>query len=184
MNPIYPGYYTMYSPAYGPVPQATVNEQINPQGFFGSVLGGLGGGLAGRAIGGLFGNRRLGEQIGNVAGGIAGGFLPFGVDPMALYTGFPLQPQSFLLPQTELDTEKQAADAFYEDATAGLLQHLNKYLDEHSNQNKELSESIPLVQRAVDLYEARNFEGAFLQLLQVYRFIVRLRAKVPGLPIP
>lgn len=143
-----------YYGGYAGLPQTYLADPFSSQ--VGSLLGGLGVGLAGRAV-----------------------------DPLAAYSSaIPLQPQSFLLPQSELDTERQALDAFYEDATAGLLQQLNKYLDENTGQHKELADCVPLVQRAVDLYEARNFQAAFLQLLQAYRFIVRLRARVPGLPIP
>jgi hypothetical protein len=110
--------------------------------------------------------------------------LPQTEAPGGLFGGLALQPQNFLLPQSEFDADRQALDAFYEDACAGLLGHINKYLDENKEQHNELADCIPLIQRAVDLYEARNFPGAFMQLLQVYRYIVRLRQRIQGMPIP
>ena len=60
-------------------------QQLAPQGLFGSLLGGPVGGLIGRGIGGLFGNAGLGSQIGQMAGGIGGSILPFSADPMQAY---------------------------------------------------------------------------------------------------
>jgi hypothetical protein len=174
MNPYY---------GYGYVPQGY--GEIAPQGFFGSLLGGIGGGLAGKAIGGLFGNPTLGEQIGNVAGGIGGSFLPFQIDPIIYQNAVGLSPQSFLVPQTFQDAEAEALNAFYEDASRKLLQHLGEYIEANKpDYGNQINDAIPLVQRAADLYETRNYHGAFLQLQQVYRFLIRLRAKTQGLPIP
>jgi hypothetical protein len=116
--------------------------------------------------------------------GFFGGLSPLQVDPWASYYGQTVAPQSFMVPQSIQESETQASNAFYEDAAAELIRHLYEYLNENSGQYKELKDITPLLQRSADLYEARNFQGAFLQLQQVYRFIIQLRSKVQGVPIP
>ncbi|HYD94057.1 MAG TPA: glycine zipper family protein [Noviherbaspirillum sp.] len=82
-----------------PISQAYAQQQqqqLAPQGFFGSLLGAPLGGLAGKGIGSLFGNPNLGAQIGQIAGGIGGSILPFGLDPISqAYAQQQLAPQGW-----------------------------------------------------------------------------------------
>ena len=191
MNPLQSGPYPVAPVAplaavpgpYGVVP--VVDGQVLPQGIFGSILGGLGGGLAGGALGGLFGNRQLGTTIGNAAGGILGGFLPFSVDPMAAaygYGGGQNAPQAILVPQNTLDPETQAFNDFMQGVTSGLIAKLHDYLSQQIGQHPQLADSIPLVTRATEFFDQRDYGRAFAQLYQAFRAIALVRAKVPELP--
>ena len=166
------------APGYG-------GGQLAPQGFFGNLLGTIAQPV-GQAIGGMFGQPQLGGQIGQTAGGFAG-LLPFQAGPgMAPgYGGGQLAPQGSLSPfQTtpNVEVEQQATNDFLQEATSSPIRKLYDYLDKHSQQYSQLINCVPLVQRAAELFAARDYVGAFGQIYQAYRSIAMLRASLPALP--
>jgi hypothetical protein len=174
---------------------------LAPQGAFGSFLGGIAPTLGGY-IGGAFGNQPLGSTIGQGAAPLLR-LLPFQVDPIAAaYGGAQLAPQgawgsllpaaygggqpsnaqAVLIPQTSQDPEVQAASAFVQDTAAAIIKRLHEFLQANLQKFSPLADAIPLVQRAAELYEARDYPRAYAQAYQAYRAIGLVRAKLPDLP--
>jgi hypothetical protein len=92
-------------------------------------------------------------------------------------------PHPVLAPyQTTPDVEARAATDFMQDASADLIRKLYRYLETNGPQHRQLAECIPLVQRAAELYGARDYTAAFSQAYQAYRAITIQRSSIPGLP--
>jgi hypothetical protein len=92
-------------------------------------------------------------------------------------------PHPVLAPyQTTPDVEARAATDFMQDASADLIRKLYRYLETNGQQYRQLAECIPLVQRAAELYGARDYTAAFSQAYQAYRAITIQRSSIPGLP--
>lgn len=182
MNPLLTG---MAQPiGYGLAP-AYADGQLAPQGLFGNILGGIAPTLGG-AIGGLFGNQGLGQQLGQVASPFAR-LLPFGVDPQtgaaAPATGGGQSASlEILWPQNTLDPETRAAQEFLQTATSAVLRKLYDYLSANRAQYNQLADCDPLVKRSAELLGQSDYDRAFVQAYQAYRFIAMLRQRVPGLP--
>jgi hypothetical protein len=93
-----------------------------------------------------------------------------------------LTTQGVLVPQHTIDPEVLAATTFLQDAAGAIIRRLHDYLQANQKQFSQLNESIPLVQRAVELYEARDFTRAYAQAYQAYRAIALVRARHPDVP--
>jgi hypothetical protein len=92
-------------------------------------------------------------------------------------------PNPVLAPyQTTPDVEARAATDFMQDASADLIRKLYRYLEGNSPQYRQLSECVPLVRHAAELYGARDYTAAFSQAYQAYRAITIQRSSIPGLP--
>jgi hypothetical protein len=118
----------------------------------------------------------LGASIGGLAGAV-GRFAPL-ESPIATAAANPV-----LAPyQTTPDVEVRAATDFMQDASADLIRKLYRYLEANGQQYQQLSECVPLVRRAAELYGARDYTAAFSQAYQAYRAITIQRSSTPGLP--
>jgi hypothetical protein len=93
------------------------------------------------------------------AGGYPGAAAPFGGEAT---------PQGILLPQNS--------------ATSGLIKKLYDYLNANTEQWPQLADSVPLVQRAAELFGARDYPRAFAQAFQAFRSISLVRARQPNVP--
>jgi hypothetical protein len=107
------------------------------------------------------------------AGGYPGAAAPFGGEAT---------PQGILLPQNTLDPETQALNDFLQSATSGLIKKLYDYLNANTEQWPQLADSVPLVQRAAELFGARDYPRAFAQAFQAFRSISLVRARQPNVP--
>ena len=183
---------------------------LTPQGAIGNFLGGIAPSL-GTFVGGALGNQAIGSAIGQGASPFLR-LLPFQVDPMnAAYGAVAPQPaygnpymrvlpfqtdptvaafgaqqlrpqQAVLMPQDVQDPELQAASNFLQDAGGAVIKRLHEYLQTNLPKYGALADAIPLVQRAAELYEARDYPKAYAQAYQAYRGIGLVRAKQPDLP--
>jgi hypothetical protein len=175
---------------YGSMPAYAAQgygPQFAPQGWLGNLLGGVGAPVGG-AIGGILGNQQFGNHLGGMAGGLARRYLPFDVDPMAAYgyvqAGGQVAPQTILLAQNALDPEAQAFTDFLKTVTASVIARLSDYLRTNVGQHPALSDCIPLVTRATELWNAHDYTRSFAQLYQVYRSIAIVRSRMPNVPGP
>jgi len=170
------------TPNYGFGPQSFGPGSLAPKGLFGSALGSL----LGSAVGGLFGG--AGSNIGNAIGGVAGGLLPFSSGPgLAVAGAEPGETEAkaaqkpVLLPQSFLDPDGLARRDMLQAATTGLIDKLVKYLGDNQSQESRLTEVTPLVQRAIELYKANDFQRAAVQAYLAFHTLESARAKHPEL---
>jgi hypothetical protein len=163
-------------------PIAAAYGQLAPQAAWGNFLSGVAPTVGG-LVGGAFGNQGLGTAIGQGAAPLLR-LLPFGVDPMAAAASSsqPLSPQAVLVPQNTTDPEVQAASNFVQDAAGSVIRRLHEFLQANIKQYSQLGDAIPLVQRAAELYGARDYARAYEQAYQAYRAIGLVRARYPDLP--
>lgn len=183
---------------------------ITPQGAIGNLLGGIAPSL-GTFVGNALGHPAIGSAIGQGASPFLR-LLPFQVDPMNAAYGGAVAPQTpygnpfirvlpfqtdpsvaafgaappsrpqVLMPQDVQDPELQAASSFLQDAGGAVIKRLHEYLQTNLPKYGALADAIPLVQRAAELYEARDYPQAYAQAYQAYRGIGLVRAKQPDLP--
>jgi hypothetical protein len=168
-----------------PMTAAYASGQLAPQGAWGNFLGGIAPTLGG-LVGGTFGNPSLGATIGQGAAPLLR-LLPFGVDPMtagSVGQQAGLGSQAVLVPQNMTDPEVQAANHFVQDAAGAVIRRLHEFLQQNIKQYAQLADAIPLVQRAAELYEARDFARAYAQAYQAYRAIGLVRSRHPDMPNP
>ena len=112
-----------------------------------------------------------------------GRLLPFSVDAGAgTAGGGEVAPLGILLPQSALDPETQALNDLMESAASGAIKRVYEYLKNNRGQYAQLAECDPMVQRAAEMFEQRDFARAFVQAYQAYRAIHGLRSKTPTLP--
>jgi hypothetical protein len=176
------GDHIMYYVPYQLVP-VRPNEAsgLAPQGFLGGALGSLLGG----AVGGLFGGS--GSSIGSTLGGVAGGFLPFSSGPTFAVAGAEPAaasketPQAVLLPQSYLNPTVAAQRNLLQSAAKGFIDQLVTYLKKNESSSDQLSEVVPLVTRAAELYKASDFERSALQAFLAFHTLETIRAKHPAL---
>jgi hypothetical protein len=160
---------------------AAYNGALMPQGAFGNWLGGMAPTIGG-FVGGAFGNQGFGTAMGQAAAPFAR-LLPFQTDPtMAAFGAAQQRQQAVLMPQDVQDPELQAASNFLQDAGGAVIKRLHEYLQTNLPKYGALADAIPLVQRAAELYEARDYPKAYAQAYQAYRGIGLVRAKQPDLP--
>lgn len=109
----------------------------------------------------------------------------FGVDaqPFANMVGQSAW-QGVLMPQYVLDPETQATNAFLQGATSCLIPKLSNYVGRNVAQFPQLSQAVPLVTRAAELYGQRDYSRSLAQVYQTYRLLAILRSQQPGLPDP
>ncbi len=109
------------------------------------------------------------------------GFLPFAAATAAAPMAGAAAP-AVLLPQGEPGAETTALTGFLRDAASALIPRLVDYLDRHAPKHHQLDTCVPLVQRAVDLFAARDYLQAFIQAYHCYRAIARVQERTPELP--
>jgi hypothetical protein len=155
---------------------------LSPQGLFGGALGSL----LGSGIGGLFGGS--GSSIGGTIGGIAGGLLPFSSGPSLAVAG--AEPgagdaqaaqKPVLLPQSFLDPDAMAKRHLLQAASKGLIDKLMEYLSNNKAKENLFAEVVPLVQRAMELYKANDFQRSVIQAYLAFHTLETIRAKHPDL---
>lgn len=155
---------------------------LAPQGAFGNWLGGMAPAIGGM-VGGAFGNQAFGHAVGQAASPFIR-VLPFQTDPTVASFGTApaMRPQPVLMPQDVQDPELQVASNFLQDAGGAVIKRLHEYLQTNLPKYGALADAIPLVQRAAELYEARDYPNAYAQAYQAYRGIGLVRTKQPDLP--
>ena len=87
-----------------------------------------------------------------------------------------------LLPQSFLDPTALARRDMLQAATSGLIDKLVKYLGDNQAQESLLGEITPLVQRAIELYKANDFQRASVQAYLAFHTLATARAKHSELP--
>ena len=153
--------------------QAAYTEQLMPQSTFGSPLGSL-----------LGGTRWWRPSPTVPVPPHLGRLLPFSIDPLSGANGVAgeVAPLGILMPQTALDPETQALNDLMESAASGAIKRVYEYLKNNRAQYSQLAECDPMVQRAAEMFEQRDFARAFVQAYQAYRAIHTLRSRTPTLP--
>jgi hypothetical protein len=81
-----------------------------------------------------------------------------------------------------LSVYQQGSNDFLKDIAAGLIKKLSNYLTTNVKQFNQLHDALPLVERAVEMYKAQEYNESITQSFQVYLFITALRANTPALP--
>jgi hypothetical protein len=94
----------------------------------------------------------------------------------------PTPTPAVLVPQGAPDPERDAAERFVQDAAGGVIKRLHEFLQTNFKQFAPLSDTIPLVQRAAELYEAGDYPRAYTQAYHAYRSIGLVRARYPDVP--
>ncbi len=109
---------------------------------------------------------------------------PLAVNPTGPIAAPPTASPPVLVPQAAPDPERDAAAWFMQEAAGGVIRRLHEFLQANIKQFAALSDAIPLVQRAAELYEAGDYTRASAQAYQAYRSIGLVRARFPDVPNP